>query len=141
MERPNTVAGLAAKRDELHRELLRTRSHEKKIICAIDHVEGAIRLFEPGGMPTRIVKNVSIHRAEKGSVVRLAMRMLKEAKGPVTAADITEEQIRIRKLKADDATFVMMRKRVGACLTKLKSHGVIRGVYLPGLYKGWELVR
>ena len=92
-------------------------------------------------MPTRIMKNVSVHRAQKGSVVRLAMRMLREANGPITAADITDEQIKLRKLKADEATFVMMRKRVGACLTKLKTQGYIRRVPIPGLYYGWELVR
>lgn len=118
-----------------------TRRHEKKIICAIDHVEGAIRLFQSGGMPSRIVKNVSVHRAQKGSVTRLVKQMLREATEPLTAADITEAQIKQRRLNADDATFVMMRKRVGACLTKLKNDGFIRGVHLPGLYKGWELVR
>lgn len=135
------MAGLAAKRDELHKQLLETRAHEKKLICAIDHVEGAMRLFEPGGTPSRIVKNVSVHRAQKGSVTRLVKQMLREASEPLTAADITEVQIRQRRLKADDATFVMMRKRVGACLTKLKNDGFIRPVHLPGLYKGWELVR
>lgn len=112
MERPNTVAGLAAKRDELHKQLLETRAHEKKLICAIDHVEGAMRLFQTGGMPSRIVKNVSVHRAQKGSVTRLVKQMLREATEPLTAADITEVQIKQRGLKADDATFVMMRKRV-----------------------------
>lgn len=141
MERPNTMAGLAAKRDELHRDLKKTRDHEKKLIVALDHVEGAMRLFEPGGMPTRIMKNVSVHRAQKGSVTRLVRQMLREADRPITAADITEVQIKQRKLKADDATFVMLRKRVGACLTKLKADGYIRAVPLPGLYQGWELAR
>jgi hypothetical protein len=135
------MSGLAAKRDELHRDLKKSRAHIDRLICAIDHVEGAMRLFEPGGMPTRIMKNVSVHRAQKGSVARLVKDMLREAKGPITAADITEVQIKQRKLKADDATFVMLRKRVGACLTKLKADGVIRVVPLPGLYQGWELVR
>lgn len=138
---PNCASGLITLRNKLHKELKATRSHERSIICSIDHVEGAIRLLQPGGMPTRIMKNVSVHRAEKGSVVRLAMRMLREAKGPLTAADITEEQIKIRKLKADDATFVMMRKRVGACLTKLKNQGHIRVVPIQGLYQGRELAR
>lgn len=141
MERPNTVAGLAAKRDELHRELKIAREHQRKLICALDHVEGAMRLFQTGGMPSRIVKNVSVHRAQKGSVTRLVKQMLREATEPLTAADITEVQIKQRGLKADDATFVMMRKRVGACLTKLKNDGFIRPVHLPGLYKGWELAR
>jgi hypothetical protein len=141
MERPNTTAGLAAKRDELHKQLLETRAHEKKLICAIDHVEGAMRLFAADGMPSRIVKNVSVHRAQKGSVTRLVRQMLREADGPITAADITAVQIKQRNLNADDVTFVMLRKRVGACLTKLRTEGFIRKVPLPGLYVGWELAK
>ncbi len=74
-------------------------------------------------------------------MTRLVRQMLREADGPITAADITAVQIKQRNLNADDVTFVMLRKRVGACLTKLRTEGFIRKVPLPGLYVGWELAK
>jgi hypothetical protein len=141
VERPNTVAGLLSKRAELANLLKRVRADERRIIADLDHVDGALRLFDPEVQADRIVRYPTQHRAKKGEVVRLVARMLREAKQPLTALDIVHEQMRIRKLKADDATVVMMRKRVGACLTKLKADGRVRDVRLPGLYKGWELIR
>ena len=141
MENPNAVARLMAKRDELHRELKRTRSHEKSVVCSLDHVEATIRLFQPGGMPTRIVKNFTQHRAKKGEVVRLVMRLMREADRPLTSLEVVQEQVRIRGLRPDDATLVIMRKRVGACLTKLVSDGTLRVVPMRGLYQGYELDR
>jgi len=34
-----------------------------------------------------------------------------------------------------------MRKRIGACLTKLKADGYIRNAPSSGLYKLWEMNR
>lgn len=140
-ERPNTVAGLLAKRTELSHLLKRVRTDERRIIADLDHIDGALRLFDSEAQTDRIARYPTQHRAKKGEVVRLVARMLREAKQPLTSLDVVHEQMRIRGLKADDSTVVMMRKRVGACLTKLKADGRIRDVPLPGLYKGWELVR
>lgn len=139
--RPNTVAGLMEKRRELAALLKRVRAEEKKIVCDLDHIDAAIRLFDPTADTDRIVRHPTKHRAKKGEVVRLAVRMLKDADRPLTSLDIVHAQVKARGLKADDATLVIMRKRVGACLTKLKNDGVVRVVPLPGLYQGWEMVR
>lgn len=139
--RPNTVAGLVEKRRELAALLKLVRAEEKKIVCDLDHIDAAIRLFDPTADTDRIVRHPTKHRAKKGEVVRLAVRMLKDADHPLTALDIVHAQVKARGLKADDATLVIMRKRVGACLTKLKQDGVVRVVPLPGLYQGWEMAR
>lgn len=141
MERPNTVAGLLEKRRELARLLKRLRADERKVICDLDHIDGAIRLFDPEAQAERLVRYPTQHRAKKGEVVRLVARLLREADRPLTSLDIVHVQIKERKLRADDNTVVMLRKRVGACLTKLKADGVVRVVPLPGLYQGWELIR
>lgn len=140
-ERPNTIAGLVAKRDELAKLLKRIRADEKKVICDLDHIDAASRLFDPSADAGRIVRYPTKHRAKKGLVVRLVVRMLKEADRPLTSLDIVHQQIKERRLKADDATVVMLRKRVGTCLTKLKNDGLVRVVPQPGLYQGWEWVR
>lgn len=139
--RPNTVAGLMEKRRDLAALLKRVRAEEKKIVCDLDHIDAAIRLFDPTADTDRIVRHPTKHRAKKGEVVRLVVRMLKEADQPLTSLDIVHAQVKARGLKADDATLVIMRKRIGACLTKLKNDGVVRVVPLPGLYQGWEMVR
>lgn len=140
-ERPNTVAGLVEKRAQLAGQLKHLRAEERKVICDLDHIDAAIRLFDPGADTTRIVRYPTKHRAKKGEVVRLVFRMLKNSDRPLTALDIVHQQIKERKLKADDNTVVIMRKRVGACLTKLKADGHIRNAPSSGLYKLWELNR
>jgi len=41
----------------------------------------------------------------------------------------------------DQRTVILMRKRVGACLYKLKRNGLVQEVAYTGEYKRWELVR
>lgn len=140
-ERPNTVAGLVEKRAELAGKLKYLRAEARKVICDLDHIDAAIRMFDPEADTTRVARYPTKHRAKKGEVVRLVVRLLKDADRPLTSLDIVHVQIKQRGLKADDATTVLLRKRVGACLTKLKVDGVVRVVPLPGLYQGWEWVR
>jgi hypothetical protein len=140
-ERPNTVAGLIEKRAQLSAMLKYLRAEERKVICDLDHIDAAIRLFDPDADTQRIVRYPTKHRAKKGEVVRLVVKLLKAADHPLTSLDIVHEQIKVRGLKADDATVVILRKRVGACLTKLKADGYVRVVPLPGLYQGWEIAR
>lgn len=141
LERPNTVAGLIEKRGELVKRLKLLRAEEKKTLCDLDHVDAAIRLFDPAADTDRIVRYPTKHRAKKGEVVRLIVRSLRASGHPLTALDLVHIQIKERKLKADDATVVIMRKRIGACLTKLRADGYIRNVPGTGLYKLWELAR
>lgn len=140
-DRPNTIQGLLAKRKQLAKLLKDLRAEERKVVSDLDHLDGAIRLFDPEADGVRLARYPTKHRAKKGEVIRLVVRMLKDADRPLTSLDIVHQQIKDRSLKADDGTVVLLRKRVGACLTKLKNDGYVRGVDLPGLYKGWEWVR
>lgn len=140
-QRPNTVAGLIEKRAQLAGMLKYHRAEERKIICDLDHLDAAIRLFDAKADTSRIARYPTKHRAKKGEVVRLVLRMLKQSEMPLTALDIVHEQIKERGLRADDDTVVIMRKRVGACLTKLKTDGHVRNAPSSGLYKLWELDR
>lgn len=140
-ERPNTVAGLVEKRAQLAGMLKHHRAEERRIICDLDHLDAAIRMFDENADTSRIIRYPTKHRAKKGEVVRLVFRMLRASDRPLTALDIVHQQIKERKLKADDNTVVIMRKRIGACLTKLKADGHIRNAPSSGLYKLWELNR
>jgi hypothetical protein len=138
MERPNTVSGLIAKRDELVKLRKGLEIEIKKLTCDIDHLDAAIALFDPAQTPRSIQRYVTKHRAKKGSVTPFVVKFLRQAKGPVTSRDITEAWIEARGLRTDDATFVIIRKRIGACLTKLREQGHITGV-VAGEYKAWSI--
>lgn len=141
-ERPHTLGGLIDKRAELAALLKFHRAELRKIICDLDHVDATIRLFDPDADVTRIVKRYPTkHRAHKGEMARFVLMALKEAKRPLTSLEITQAQIAERGLKADDQTVVLMRKRVGACLSANQRHGLVRSIPMEGPYKGWELVR
>lgn len=140
-DRPNTIHGLLAKREQLRTLLKNLRAEERKVVCDLDHLDASIRLFDPDADAGRLIRYPTKHRAKKGEVVRLVVRLLKDADRPISTIEITHEQMKARKLKADDATTLLLRRRVGACLNKLKRDGYVRVVDLPGLYHGWEWVR
>lgn len=141
MERPNTVSGLEAKREELLRFRNGLEGELRKVICDIDHLDACIRLFDPTDTSVVINRYVTKHRAQKGQMRRFVLSYLRQATGPVTSREITEAWMEARGLRTDEQTFVILRKRAGACLTKLRVDGVIAGADHIGDYKGWVLVR
>jgi hypothetical protein len=88
MERPNTVAGLLAKRKELAALRSRLEMNLKRIVCDLDHLDATILLFgadatpaEPGAaLPYR-----TAYRTPKGKVQRFVLDFLREAGGPATS--------------------------------------------------------
>jgi hypothetical protein len=136
-ERPNTVSGLVAKRKELIAFRNGLESELRKVICDIDHLDAAISLFDASTTPRAVQRYATKHRAKKGHLKRFVLDRLREASGPITSREVTEAWIAARGLKADEATFVILRKRTGAVLTKLKAEGTIVGVALDGDYKGY----
>jgi hypothetical protein len=139
MERPNTVAGLIAKREELVKFRKGLEGELRKVTCDLDHIEAAIALFDPEKTPLALKRYATQHRAKKGTVRRFVLSYLRTATKPVTSRMITESWVLERGLNADDSTFVLIRKRIGACLTGLKEDGLAEGVGLVGDYKGWIL--
>jgi hypothetical protein len=141
MERPNTVSGLVAKRAELVAVRKALERDIRTVTCDIDHLDAAIRLFDPETTPAAIKRYAVKHRAKKGTVRRFVLAALREASEPITSRQITEAWIAKRGLKADEATFVLIRKRIGACLTSLRAAGLASGDAMVGEYKAWRLAR
>ena len=80
MERPNTVAGLEAKRHELTRLRDLLEAEVRKVTSDdIDHLDAAIALFDPANTPAAIRRYVVKHRAKKGSVRKFVLETLKDA--------------------------------------------------------------
>lgn len=61
------------------------------------------------------------------TVKRFVLDQLREASKPLTSRDITEAWIKDRGLWPDEATFVILRKRVGACLKTCEKQGLVIG--------------
>jgi hypothetical protein len=136
-ERPNTVAGLVGKREQLIQLRDKLEADLRAVICDIDHLEGAIKLFDPATTPEAVRRYTTRHRAKKGSVRRFILGALRDAEEPLTSRDLTEWWCEERGLRTDDATFVIIRCRIGACLTALQKQGIARGAGMVGSYKGW----
>lgn len=139
MENPNTVSGLIRKRDELHKLRKALEAEIHKLTCDIDHLDAAISLFDASQTPRAIQRYVTKHRAKKGHMLRFVLNCFRGATGPLTSKQITEMWTADRGLKTDEATYVILRKRVGAVLVKLKNDGTIRALESSGDYKLWVL--
>ncbi|HXQ12158.1 MAG TPA: hypothetical protein VN805_14275 [Caulobacteraceae bacterium] len=140
-DHPNTVSGLLDKRAELAGMLKFHKAEIRKITCDLDHLDAAIRLFDPNADTSRVKRYPTKHRAHRGQMKRFVLGQLRTAQAPLTSAQIAAAWIADRRLKADEETHVLIRKRVGACLTALKGAGVIAPLAeLMGEYKAWALI-
>lgn len=144
-DRPNTVSGLIAKHAELSALREQYKAEIKKLTVDIDHLDAAIRLFDPDADTYAIKAYVTKHRAQKGSVKRFVLSALREASEPLTSRQITEMWVEDRGLVADEATVTTIRKRIGACIKTCVSQGLVddcgwtkdHGEFGP--YKLWTL--
>jgi hypothetical protein len=144
-DRPNTVAGLVAKHNELTGLREKYRAEIKKLTIDIDHLDAAIRLFDPNADTYAIKEYVTKHRAEKGTVKRFILKALRTSARPLTSRDLCEMWAADRGLDADEATLVILRKRIGACIKSCVNQGLVEcvgetmdhGEYGP--YKLWQI--
>jgi hypothetical protein len=139
MEHPNTVSGLLDKRREILRQVDDAQAVLQGHLAALDHLTATILLFDPdadltGQTPKRAP---APHHAFKGEMKRHVLQSLRLAKAPITSMEITRTFVDGRGM--DRADVVTVRKRVGACLWKLRETGIAVSVPLDGEYKGWLL--
>lgn len=145
-ERPNTVAGLTAKHTELCTLREQYRDSIRKLTVDIDHLDAAIRLFDKTADTARLGRYVAKHKAQKGSVTRFVLQQLREATGPLTSREITIAWCEDRGLVADDETYALLRKRIGAVIKSCARRGLVedRGWSddhgESGPYKLWVMV-
>jgi hypothetical protein len=136
-ERPNTVSGLEAKRDELIRYRNALEAEVLKVTCDVDHLEAAIALFDPNATPNAIKRYVVRHRAKKGSVKAFLLDTLRDADRPMTSAELTDLWLARRGLRVSEDVRTVMRKRIGAGLIASRARGVVRNEGEFGGLKGW----
>jgi len=136
-ERPNTVAGLIEKHRAIAGQIEATRKTLNALVFDLEAVEHTIRLFDPDAQLGRAKPLPSKDASFRGEMRRDVLAALRAATGPLTSLDIAEQVVRARKLLPADTT--MIRKRVGACLWKLKLKGLVDEIAQVGDYKGWTL--
>lgn len=138
-ERPNTLSGLVAKRADLVKFRDQLEADIRAVTCDIDHLEAAIRIFDPEDTPETRRRYAALHRAPKGQSTRFVLRKLREATGPLTSRQLADMWCVDRGLVAKDSTVSMLRKRLGATLKALHNKGLVRqDGHVAGLI-GWRL--
>lgn len=120
---------MQAKRKQLVKLRRDLEADVRKVTCDLDHLDACIRLFDPAADTAAAIQRYATkHRAKKGQMRRFVLDRLKEATAPITSLDIAEAWIADRGLRTDHGTTVMIRKRVGACLTALQAQNFAAGV-------------
>lgn len=141
VERPNTLAGLLDKHREIAGQIEHTRHILNAQVFDLEALEHTILIFDPDADLGRAKPLPSPHAAFKGEMRRDVLAALRAAQEPLTSLEIARQVVVRRKLPDDPKTVVMMRKRVGAALWKLKAMGMAVEVPQAGEYKAWQILR
>ena len=145
--RDHTLSGLVAKRAEIAGQITQTRASLRQLIADLDHVDAAIRIFDPefdieGIRPRAPAALFPV--SFRGEFVRIILDMMREAKGPVTTKEIALHVMRGRGLNTtDDAMVALFCRRTRGLLYHYRDRGMIRGIQgnEPGRrhFNWWEL--
>lgn len=130
---------LLAKRAELVAYRTSLEAELRKVTSDIDHLDAAIRIFDPATTPAAIKRYATQHRAKKGALKRFVLNALREADGPLTTQQITVAWCADRGLRTDDATYVILRKRVGSCLIAAVAAGLAWRGGMQGAFQTYSL--
>jgi hypothetical protein len=140
MENEHVISGLTRKRAEIAGQIEHTQATLRKLVTELDAIDAAIRIFDPEADIATIKPKAypPRHAAFRGEMMRHVMGCLRMATEPLTSRDIATVVMQARGLNPEDAELlVTIRKRVGACIWKLKQSGYVREVAIAGELKGW----
>ncbi len=144
MALPHVVTGLIEKRAELAGQLEHHQALVRQLLIDLDAVDATLRLFDPD-IALEEIKPKPLparHAAYKGEVVRLVLGTLREAKRPVTCAELTQHLMASRGMNTADRRLVRtVSKRVGSCLRHHRNTGLLTSGKTVGGLIGWEIAR
>ncbi|MEX2455413.1 MAG: hypothetical protein WD470_11955 [Rhodospirillaceae bacterium] len=142
MKDEHTIAGLLRKRAEIAGQIEHTQAQLNDLIADLDYIDNAIRIIDPDCDATLTRSKPFPPRmgAFRGEMQRFVLAHLRNATEPSTTLEIAYKVMEGRGLdKNDERAVIVIRKRVGACLYKLRRTGVVREVESTGEYKRWEM--
>jgi hypothetical protein len=129
MAEPHVITALVRKRAEIAGQIEHTQDRLRQLIIDLDNVDATIHLFDasieledikPKPFPPR-------YAAFKGEVTRIVMTTLRNAKRPLTSADIAQRVMAERGLDTTNERIrKLMVKRVGACLRHWRGKGILK---------------
>lgn len=144
MAQSHAVAGLLRKRAEIAGKIEATHRQLNDLVADLDYLDHAIRIMDPDC-------DVSLTKPKpfpprlgsfRGEMARFVLGHLRAASEPATTLEIAYKVMEGRGLdRNDERAVILIRKRVGACLYKLKRRGIVREVASKGEYKRWEMAR
>ncbi|MEC9368411.1 MAG: hypothetical protein VX871_06930 [Pseudomonadota bacterium] len=144
MGEPHVISALVAKRAEIAGQIEHLQDRMRQLVVDLDNVDATIHLFDPtielADIKSKVVP--PRHQAFKGEVSRIVLTTLKNAKKPLTSADIAQRVMAERGLDtANKRLLRLMVKRTGACLRAHRLNGVVKSTDGPTQYKLWEICR
>ena len=91
MAEPHVLTGLISKRAEIAGQIEHTQDKLRQLMIDLDHVDGAIHIFNPDIELEKIKARPPPpqHQAFRGEVTRILLAALRNAKQPLTTADLT----------------------------------------------------
>lgn len=137
----HVLSGLLEKRAEIAGKTEQAHRVLNDLVADLDYIDGAIRVIDPSHEITHRAKRVPPRMGSfKGEMSRFVLGHLRQATEPATSLEIAYAVMDGRGLNKDDQRAVItIRKRVGACLYKLKRKGLVREIPTEGEYKRWEI--
>ena len=144
VERPNTLAGLVEKRAEIAGKISHARAALRQLIIDLDHIDAAIRLFDPKYDVEGIGQKIptAAHRALRGDLTRATLDALRDAPGPMTTQELARHVMAERGLNTADISLLQLfTRRTGALLRWQRKRGILRSVKDPkhGRFDLWEI--
>jgi hypothetical protein len=140
----HTISGLLKKRAEIAGKIEHVHRDLNDLIADLDYIDNAIRIVDPDC-------DISLTKTKpypprmgsfRGEMARFVLGHLRQAKDPSTSLEIAYAVMEGRGLDInDERAVIVIRKRVGACLSKYKRKGIIKEVPAEGEYKRWELAK
>lgn len=124
-ERPQTIFGLEAKYKELVGLRNQHLTEVKKLTVDIEHIEAAIRLFDPNNQTHMRALFEPKHRAERGEIKRFILNTLREANAPISTRDLTKRWVKRNGIEASVPTFRSLRRRLGIAVSICVKQGLV----------------
>ena len=121
----HTINALVRKRSEIAGRIEHLQNELRQAVIDLDNVDHTIHLFDPN-IELEEIKSRPVpprHQAFKGEVTRIVLATLRNAKRPLTTAEIAQRVMAERGLDTGNARLVrLMGKRTGACLRQGRLH-------------------
>ena len=140
-DQPNVLHALIRKRAEIAGKIEYNQQELRHLVTELDAVDATLRIFDPDidvcDIESRPVP--PRHQAFRGEVTRIVQSVLRKANDYVTSTEIALVMMEKRNLPLDDRSLItLMTKRVSACLTKMRTKGLIEKKILETGRAGWK---